>query len=92
MTSSEYETLAAFASARRLAGDAWGTIRADMEATRSEPFPDDEWAKIKFLAALDVAFKSVPKQTKSAPSDPKKPNTVIRIHQDSSGEFHMKTE
>ena len=92
MTLNEYETISAVIASRRKAGDDYGRIRADLEATRTVPFSPEEWAKLRFLAALDVAFSSVPEPTKPAPSAPSKTNTVIRIHPDSSGEYHMSVD
>jgi len=92
MTTNQYKTLASIAAARLLVGDCWGVIRADMEAAQGAPFSKDEWQKIRFLAALDAAFESTPKPTQPAPSDPNKPKTVIRIHADSSGNFHVSEE
>lgn len=69
MKTKEYETISAVVASRRKAGDDYGHIRADLEAARNKPFQDDEWGKIRFLAALDVAFASVPKPSKgSVPS------------------------
>ena len=90
MTLNEYETISAIVASRRKAGDDYGRIRADLEATRTVPFSPEEWAKLRFLAALDVAFSSVPSRT--APTDKTAPrsghDTVIRIHADSNGEYH----
>jgi len=93
MTQSEYETISAVIASRRKAGDDYGTIRADLEATRAAPFAPEDWAKLRFLAALDVAFSSVPKPTRTAPSkEPNSTNTVIRIHADSVGRYHVAKE
>lgn len=90
MTKSEYETVSAVIASRRKAGDDYGRIRADLEATRAAPFAPEEWAKLRFLAALDVAFSSVPKPTRTAPSSGSSGrNTTIRIHADSSGEYSV---
>ena len=90
MTESEYETISAVIASRRKAGDDYGHIRADLEATRTAPFAPEEWAKLRFLAALDVAFSSVPKPTRTTPSSGR--STAIHIHADSSGEYSVRVQ
>lgn len=104
MKTKEYETISAIVASRRKAGDDYGHIRADLEAARNKPFQDDEWGKIRFLAALDVAFSSVPKPSKgSVPScaeqtehthDQPAPSqaSVIHIHADTDGHWSVTKE
>ena len=95
MTQSEYETISAVIASRRKAGDDYGTIRTDLEATRTAPFAPEEWAKLRFLAALDVAFSSVPSHaapptSQSAPPTSRSArNTTIRIHADTTGRYSV---
>ena len=90
MTLNEYETISAVIASRRKAGDDYGHIRADLEATRTVQFTPEEWAKLRFLAALDVAFSSVPKPTRTAPSNsPNGTNTTIPIHADTTGQYSV---
>ena len=95
MTQSEYETISAVIASRRKAGDDYGTIRTDLEATRTAPFAPEEWAKLRFLAALDVAFSSVsshaaPPTSQSAPPTSRSArNTTIRIHADTTGQYSV---
>ena len=97
MTENEYETISAVIASRRKAGDNYGTIRADLESTRFAPFTDEEWAKLRFLAALDVAFSSVPSHV-APPTSPaghderEKRNTTIHIHADSSGQYSVEVK
>ena len=56
MTLNEYETISAVIASRRKAGEDYGQIRADLEAVRSAPFAPEDWAKLRFLAALDVSL------------------------------------
>lgn len=90
MTQNEYETITAIIASRRKVGDDYGRIRADIEATRAVPFAPEEWAKLRFLAALDVAFSSVPKPTRTAPSSGR--STTIHLHADSSGEYSVRVQ
>lgn len=103
MKTREYETISAIVASRRKAGDDYGHIRADLEAARNKPFQDDEWGKIRFLAALDVAFASVPKPSRPAPNDssprPSRPapndsssHAVIHIHADTTGHWSVTEE
>lgn len=93
MTQNEYETISAVIASRRKAGSDYGHIRADLEATRTAPFTPEEWAKLRFLAALDVAFSSVPKPTRTAPSSGSSgQSTTIHLHADSSGEYSVKVQ
>ena len=93
MTPNEYETISAVIASRRKAGDDYGHIRADLEATRAVPFTPEEWANLRLLAALDVAFSSAPKPTRTAPSSGSSPhNTTIYIHADSSGEYRIRVQ
>ena len=90
MTESEYKTIAAVIASRRKEGDDYGTIRADLEATRATPFTPEEWAKLRLLAALDVAFSSVPKPTRTAPSSGSSGrSTAIHIHADTTGQYSV---
>lgn len=100
MKTKEYETISAVVASRRKAGDDYGHIRADLEAARNEPFSKDEWGKIRFLAALDVAFASVPKPSRPAPNNSSSrpaPNAssshaVIHIHVDTDGHWSVTEE
>ena len=92
MTESEYETISAVIASRRKAGDDYGHIRADLEATRAVPFTPEEWANLRLLSALDVVFSSVPKPTRTASSSGSSGRNTIYIHADSSGEYHIRVQ
>lgn len=93
MTQNEYGTISAVIASRRKTGEDYGTIRADLESARAVPFTDEEWAKLRFLAALDVAFSSVPKPAPSnSPNDTNDSNTVIRVRADSSGKYSVEVK
>ena len=96
MKTKEYETISAVVASRRKAGDDYGHIRADLEAARNKPFSKDEWGKIKFLAALDVAFSSIPKPNRAEPTPdqpaPSTRHTLIHIHADTTGHWSVTEE
>lgn len=90
MTLNEYETISAIIASRRKAGDDYGHIRADLEATRAAPFAPEEWAKLRMLAAFEVAFSSVPNPPPSPVSG--KVRASIHIHADTTGQYSVEVK